>query len=301
MTIDNAERDMLSFDAMECRSRCSRREFFAAAAAFGAVAPLWSRERQERQVPNGTVDESLVAILSGVGTRMNFGMQGANGDMLSRQVAAILDMRPLPSRCVILPECAGAIAAAEEISRRFAEVGIETVFADKASVRIVSANGCDLILLDDSDGAFSPAVQEWLAAELPRWSRPLFVCAAHSPEWESQGARLSLDVRGMPLRDLLARVPRLAGYLYGHTHRWQNATSSAAAGRLIPMLSLPSAEGWGDIGHVLLSIGHDGAVAELRQDGFRLPIDLPQERFRTDWRAMVAANCGATCRFDWPG
>ncbi len=300
MTIDNAERDMLSFDAMKCSSKCSRREFFAAAAAFGAVAPLLGKEGNARILPAGLVDEHLVVFLAGVGTGGNVNPDGTADDILSRQVAAILKMRPLPVRCVILPESSGlSSSAAYDVFRKLAEAGIETVVADKDNAHIVSMKRCDLLLLDDSNGVLAPSVQKRLAAELPRWPRPLFVCAAHPPEWECHGACRSLDVCGMPFHELLGRVPRLAGYLYAHTHRWQNASYSTAAGRLIPMLSLPSAEGWGDIGHVILRVDHDGAVAELRQDGFRLPIYLPQERFRTDWRAMVAANRGATCRFDW--
>ena len=302
VTIDNAERDMLSFDAMECSSKCSRREFFAAAAAFGAVAPLLGVEGNARILPTGFVDEHLVAFLAGVGTGGNVNPGGTDGDILSRQIAAILKMRPLPGRCVILPESSWVSSSAvDDVFRKLAEAGIKTVVADKDSARIVSMKRCDLLLLDDSNGILASPVQKRLAAELPRWPRPLFVCAIHPPEWESHGARRSLNVCGMPFRELLGRVPRLAGYLYAHTHRWQNASSITAAGRLIPMLSLPSAEGWGDIGHVILHVDHDGAVAELRQDGFHLPDDMPHERFKTDWRAMVAANRGAMCRFDWQG
>ena len=277
---------------MECSSKCSRREFFAAAAAFGAVGPLVGAEGDARKLSTGLMDEHLVAFLAGVGT---------GDDVLSRQVAAILKMRPLPSRCVVLKECPESnSAAADDISRKLADAGIETIIADKYSVRIVSMERSDLLLLDDSNGALAPSVQKWLAAELPHWTRPLFVCATHPPEWETQGNLHSLDVCGRPFRELLDRVPSLAGYLYGHAHRWQNASSYTAAGRLFPMLSLPSAEGWGDIGHVLLRVNADGAVAELRQDGFRMPIYLPQERCAADWRTMVAANRGATCRFNWP-
>lgn len=285
---------------MECSSKCSRREFFAAAAVFGAVTPVFDVEGNARILPTGLVDEHLVVFLAGVGTGVNVNPDGMNGDILSRQVAAILKMRPLPSRCVVLKECSGYnSAAADDIFRKLAEAGIETVVADKDSARIVSMKRCDLLLLDDSNGVLAPSVQKWLAAELPHWSRPLFVCANHPPEWENQGNLHSLDVCGRPLRELLDSVPSLAGYLYGNAHRWQSASYSTAQGRLFPMLSLPSAEGWGDIGHVLLRIRSGGAVAELRQDRFRLPDDLPHERIRTDWRAMVAANRGATCRFNW--
>ena len=285
---------------MECSSKCSRREFFAASAAFGVVAPLLGVEGNARILPTGLVDEHLVVFLAGVGTGGNVNPDGTNGDILSRQVAAILKMRPSPSRCVVMPECSEYnSAAADDIFRKLADAGIETVVADKDSARIVSMKRCDLLLLDDSKGVLAPSVQKWLAAELPHWPRPLFVCATHPPDWEAQGVSRSLNVCGRPLRELLDRVPSLAGYLHGHAHRWQNASYSTALGQLLPMLSLPSAEGWGDIGHVLLHVRSNGAVAELRQDGFLLLDDLPHERFRTDWRAMVAANRGATCRFNW--
>ena len=170
---------------MKCSSICSRREFFAVTAAFGAVAPLWGVEDGTRILPTGMVDEHLAAFLAGVGTGGNFDGRGTNGDMLSRQVSAILEMRPLPGCCVILPECSDVKSAtACDVFRKLAEAGIQTVVAEKDNVRIVPVNGCDLLLLDDSNGAFAPDVQKWLAAELPRWPRPLIVCATHTPEWE---------------------------------------------------------------------------------------------------------------------
>ena len=136
MTIDNAERDMLSFDAMECSSKCSRREFFAAAAAFGAVAPLLGVEGNARILPTGLVDEHLVVFLAGVGTGGNVNPDGTDGDILSRQVAAILKMRPLPGRCVILPESSGLISSAASFSvkiRRTAVWLIQTIFTRSRS------------------------------------------------------------------------------------------------------------------------------------------------------------------------
>ena len=278
-------------NTMESRLKCSRREFFAAAVAFGSVTPVLGLEGDGQNILSRGIDSHLIALLSGVRT---------GGEILSRQISSILRLDPLPCRCVILPECEEtAGAAAYEVSGRLAAAGIATVSAEPERVRVVPAKCCDLILLDDSGGSFALSVQKWLAAELPRWSRPLFICAVHPPEWKSQGVVRSLAVCGRPFRELLDRVPCLAGYLHSHAHRWQNASSSTAVGRMFPMLSLPSADGWGDIGHVLLHVSQDGAVAELRQDGFRLPLELPPEPRHADFRAMVAANLGATCHFRW--
>ena len=100
------------------------------------------------------------------------------------------------------------------------------------------------------------------------------------------------------LRTALGDMPGLAGVLYGAPHRWLSATA-AFGGRLCPSLALPSAGAWGDIGHVLLRTEPDGAVAMLRQDGFRLLRELPPARLAADWRAAVAANQGGVCRFRW--
>ena len=286
---------------MENRLKCPRREFVAAACAFGAVSlvPGAGVAISPYSYPGG--DEHLTVLLSGV--RMN-GLAAALNDrdgVLSRRIASILAMRPLPRRCIVLPECSCSVPAdgAAALRSAFAAGGVDTVMFEKDVVRVVNAADCDILLLDDREGVLAPSVQDWLAAELPRWKRPVFICARHPPEWMCDGRMASLTVNGRKFGDLLGDVPHLAGYIHGHGHRWQPTCEMVGNGKVVSMLALPAVASWGDIGHVILRTGPGAAVAELRQDGFRGRPCEGHGSIHADWRSMVAANRGATCRFGW--
>ena len=286
---------------MENRLKSPRREFIAAACAFGAVSLVPGAGAAISPHPSIGVDGHLTVLLSGV--RMD-GLAAALNDrdgVLSRRIASILAMRPLPRRCIVLPECSCAAAADGMAALRsaFAACGVEAVMAGKDVVRVVDAADCDILLLDDREGSLAASVQDWLAAELPRWKRPVFICAKHPPEWMCGGRMASLTVNGRKFGDFLGDVPHLAGYLHWHGHRWQPTCERTGNGKSVSMLALPSVASWGDIGHVILRTGPGGAVAELRQDGFHGRQCVEQGRIRADWRSMVAANRGATCTFGW--
>ena len=281
---------------MENRLKCSRREFAAAAGAFGAVSSLLGAVP-----PPAAAEERLTVLLSGV--RMD-GLAAAlsdRGGALSRRVETILAMRPLPCRCLVLPESPAISAADGELALKkvFSASGIEVFMAEWEMVRTVRTADCDFMLLGDTEGVLAPSVQDWLAAELPRWPRPVFICATHPPEWMQDGLMRSLAVNGRRLAGLLGDTPRLAGYLHGCGHRWQPTCERTGNGRAVRMLSLPSAEAWGDIGHVLMSTVPGCATAVLRQDGFNARPASPACGIHADLRSMVAANRGATCSFRW--
>lgn len=181
-------------------------------------------------------------------------------------------------------------------------------------VSVVQTPDCDFLLMDSMSevgvderdynhvyGELPPAEQEWLAAELPKWPRPVFVCAHHPLTETFQGRFTQLEVCGRPLKNLLADVPCLAGYIQGHDHRWQRSFEVADWKRrkLFQNLTLPSTGHWGDIGYVLLRSAPGRAVAELRQDDFYFPREMPPDQRGADWSAMVAANQGAKCHFVW--
>ena len=181
-------------------------------------------------------------------------------------------------------------------------------------VTVVSAPDCDFLLLDTLNekgndeksanpvyGALPMAEQEWLASELPAWPRPVFVCAHHPLGEPCRGGYAQLTVCGTPLKTFFARVPQLAGYIHGHNHRWMHTfvISDWSSRRIFQEMILPSTGHWGDIGYVLMRTSPGEAVAELHQDDFYFPADLPPERRGADWSAMVAANHGAKCHFVW--
>ena len=278
----------------------SRRGFLAETCAFGAVSSLFGVQRPVSSTRSNPIDKSMTALLSGVRT------DGADGtEVLKKRIDAILSMRPLPARCLVLPESClpdgndSGRSDIRELRRMFAADGVDAIVAEKGCVHLVQTPGCDIMLLDCRYGAFAPAVQEYLAANLPRWKRPVFICASNPPQWMQQGREVSLVVQGTPFVELLEAVPCLAGYIHGGTGRWSCAHERAGRNRFTTMLSLPSAGSAGDIGHVVLRTSHGGAVAELHQDGFRPLQEHPSGGVRTDWSAMVAANRGAKCRFDW--
>ena len=280
---------------------CPRRKFLARCCAFGAVASALGSQTEIPSASSRNVDRHLVVLLSGV--RLNAVADGVDGLCdLGKRLNAILAMQTLPAHCLVLPDGETAISndAVARFCRTFSDAGIDPVVAEKGNVRVVHSPDCDLMLLDDEQGMLTPSVQDFLASELPRWERPLFICAAHPPQWIRHGQLMSLMVKGRPLESFLASVPYLAGYLHGESHRWLSTCENMGRGVFTPMLSLPAAESWGDIGHVLLRTSPGGAVAELRQDGFR-PRFHPSadDGIRTNWNAMVAANSGAKCRFSW--
>lgn len=178
----------------------------------------------------------------------------------------------------------------------------------------VSTPDCDFILFDSLSetgpdeksynnvyGELTKPVQDWMARELPKWPRPFFLCAHHSFDEVYQHKFTELTVHGRPLKSFLADTPNLVGYIHGHDHHWTHGCEIAdwKRRRLFQRLVLPSTGHWGDIGYVLFRTEPGKAVAELYQDDFFFPVELPPEKCAADWSAMVAANRGAVCNFAW--
>ena len=186
----------------------------------------------------------------------------------------------------------------------FFEVHPEYVARSRVPGRVVSVadiGHADLLMLDTlagSDGrgasdqgpvpaAMCEAEQEWLAAELPKWKRPVLVCA-HHPYAE-------IMVQGKPIMDLLGRSPA-AGFIFGHIHRWGKGWQKQNRRRVVKWMSLPSTGHWGDIGYAILRTSPKGAEATLRQSDFFIP--LPTKGRRPEiWDVILAENQGARCLF----
>ena len=194
----------------------------------------------------------------------------------------------------------------------FLEVYPEYARRTKVPGRIVSVvdiGPADILMLDSlagSDdrgnnssgpvpGTLDAAQQEWLLAELPKWKRPVFVCA-HHPVFE-------LTAGGKPLSELFFNSPAFAGYINGHNHRWYAEWSlrNYSQRKLLCYLGLPSTGHWGDIGYTLFRTTPSDAVANLVQHDFFFPNPLKEGEPRPEmWNAIMEKNRGAHYRFVFP-
>ena len=194
----------------------------------------------------------------------------------------------------------------------FLEVHPEYARRTKVPGRIVSVvdiGPADILMLDSLAGAddrgdsssgpvpgLLDAVQQaWLLAELPKWKRPVFVCA-HHPVFE-------LAAGGKPLSELLLNSPAFAGYINGHNHRWyaEWALRNYRERKLLCYLGLPSTGHWGDIGYTLFRTTPRDAVATLVQHDFFFPNPLKEGEARPEmWDAILEKNRGAHYRFVLP-
>ena len=175
-------------------------------------------------------------------------------------------------------------------------------------VTVCDAGAVDFLMLDGLQGADDRALndrgpnngqldkdqQDWLAAALPAWKKPVFVCS-HYPVGD-------LTVGGQPLAHLLVRTPAVVGYIHGHEHRWcprdmrepWRKTSSKQS------LCLPSTGAWGDIGYALMHTSKGRAVASLVQREFFYPRPpKPGTPVELLWKTIVQANQNKTCAFTW--
>ena len=249
--------------------RCSRRSFLAGASALGTVCAMGQACQPRTDFSESPLDGDLVLVLAGLpkaGERL-----AAAKTYLDKLVAAVLKMRPQPARCLIV---GGLPDELSDVFRPWRKSGMG-VFSDSG---LVAALRADFLMVEGTDVS--------ALAQVPsEGDRPLFVCADFAPNSALTAAAL--------------RLPNIVGLLDGHGHRWRSSIVPTAAGRTIHTLSLPSAGGTGDIGHVLLRLTDTGATAELHQADFLPPSASAAETHPADWSTVVAANQGARCRFKW--
>ncbi len=248
---------------------CSRRSFIAGASALGAVCVAGETCVPCKNFCESPLDDDLALVLAGLpktGERL-----AAAKTYLEALAASVLKMRPLPARCLVI---GGLSDELFEALRPLYKSGMG-IFYDCG---LVVALRADFLLVEGTDVS--------ALAQVPsEGDRPLFVCADFAPNSALTAAAL--------------RLPNVQGLLDGHAHRWRSSIVPTAAGRTIHTLSLPSAGGAGDIGHVLLRLTDTGATAELHQSDFLPPPASAAEAHPADWSTVVAANQGARCRFAW--
>ena len=193
----------------------------------------------------------------------------------------------------------------------FLEVHPDYATRTKVPGRIVTvcdAGAVDFLMLGGLQGADDRALndrgpnngqldkdqQDWLAAALPAWKKPVFVCS-HFPVGD-------LSVGGKPLAHLLVHTPSVVGYIHGHEHRWCPRDVREAWRKTAPKqgLCLPSTGAWGDIGYALLRTSKGRAVASLVQREFFYPRPpKPGAPVEILWKTIVQANQNKTCTFTW--
>ncbi len=247
--------------------RCSRRSFLAGASALGTVCAVGQTCVPCKDFCASPLDDDLVLVLAGLpkaGERL-----AAAKTYLNTLAASVLKMRPQPARCLVI---GGLPEGLSDALRPLRKSGMG-VFSDSG---VVAALRADFLLVEETDASALSQVSS-------EKDRPLFVCADFAPNSALAAAAL--------------RLPNVQGLLDGRAHRWRSSIVPTAAGRTIHTLSLPSAGGAGDIGHVLLRLTRTGATAELHQADFLPPPASAAETHPADWSAVVAANQGARCRF----
>lgn len=277
-----------------------------------------------------SLDDRYVAILSDIHiSALNERVFYACGCVADR-IAAILRRDPLPKNVVVLGDIAYLYGKEEDyrkalpLFKPLTDLGITVTFAlgnhdrrdrfwsvfgelagkslvDGRQVVVASAANVDLLLLDSlnepptddrwiTPGTLDAKQGEWLAEALPKWSRPVIVCAHHH--------FYELKVGGKPLMELLHRCPNVMGYMHGHAHFWKkDAHESWRMFDVIRSLSVSCAGIWGDIGYGWMTSQPDLCRVENEESDFYFFEPVPKEKRPPIWDRMVRENAGDSIEF----
>ena len=209
-------------------------------------------------------------------------------------------LKPLYDAGIKVVHCMGNHDRRLNFAKHFPEAAAQTVVPGRI-VMVTHLRHCDFIMLDslkgDNDGnpkgpvegELNAAECEWLKANMPGWSRPVFLGAHHGID--------NLMVGNVTLKEFLGACPNFAGWIHGHDHKWlPNWTTAWKSGRrTIRTLTLPSNGLWGDIGYVLFHMNPAGAEAEFVQKDFWNHVPgLPSSELR---HAILQGRNGQKCSF----
>ena len=321
------------------KANVTRRDFLKGLCATAAAAAAAPRAFAE-VVARPRLDPNLVLLFSDshVNGHLDAYEQHEAG-ALKNVVEKILQLDPLPARAIHFGDLAYLwghkedYALAKELLKPLVDAGIQLTVGmgnhDRRStfletypeyaettkipgriVSVVDAGAVDFIMLDGlmgSDdrapkdmgpggGELCLAQRDWLAAELPKWPKPVFVCS----HWNVADLKLG----DKKLYKFLISCPMVAGYIYGHHHRWRRdfTHENWSGPRIMRTLCLPSTGHWGDIGFALMRVGADTATVSLRQHDFYFPDPAPKKpgANRALWAQMLRENQGQTCTFTLP-
>jgi len=252
-------------------------------------------------------------------------------------VDEILAMRPLPKRVVVFGDIAYTCGLEPEyrtsrkVFQRLIDAGIELTFGmgnhDRRSnflkvwpeyrgrslvpgkiVSKVDLGPVDLIMLDGLQGTDDRAEtdmgpvpgkldgeqEKWLYGYLKTLKKPTLL-ASHFPLHEMCGTGK------VKLAQRFREFPLIAGYIFGHEHRWEQHWQMHGWGmnEIRRTLCLPSTGHWGDIGYVIFRVEEHQAVAEFVQKDFFFGSPVkPGEKRPQEWDDLKAERGASTlCTF----
>ena len=280
-----------------------RRDFLKVCGAASAAVFTGQSVGTSQDVPGVTFDDELVVLFSDVHVRPNFRTVQA----FASRIEALLAMNPRPRHLLIYGDFSQFYGKKEdyfllrEMMQPVEKAGIQwdlafgnhdrrasffEVFPERVQttpnvpgkyVSVVETPRADFILLDTlvegkGDGEVDDEQRAWLEKTLASYSKPVFV-GAHHP------------VKDTGLAPMLAACPAVAGYIFGHHHRWFHTVVDG-----LPQLTLPSTGYWGDIGFTILRFVDDNAIFTLQMiDHFADPgedAEIPQER-KPEWQKAI--------------
>ena len=307
------------------------RKQFLTNVGLGALGVLMPRTL----VAKPALHEQFTALLSDLHVSALDPAADYVGRSLGRMVAEILKRDPLPKRVVVFGDIAHLYGKKEDYVRAKAllqplvDLGAEIVYgfgnhdcrerfyevfpeqAGKSPVKgrqvsFLPAAGIDILMLDSLDqppagdgsrvkGELGREQGEWLLAELPKWKKPVLVCAHHSVRELAAGDK--------PLLDLLYRSENVIGFVHGHNHFWKkdiHESYSPQGSTMLRELSLPSSGFWGDIGYGWMQSSPAGCLVEVVEREFYYPRPKPSNERPGLWAQIVRENTGDTCEFRAP-
>lgn len=309
----------------------SRRSFMMGAAAV----PVLNGCKGIVGGASGGFDDSKVVIISDlhIGMLEKFAYTRA---ALNRIVDEILAMDPKPRHVVCLGDVALTYGLdvdyelSKPILRRITDAGINLKITmgnhDRRSaflkcwpeyakespvpgriVSVVSMRDADFVLLDalrgtddratndmgPVDGTIDEAQLAWLEEWMAKTTRPFFV-GTH------QGVDLYL--KGEKFAKRLGKHRHAVGWIYGHDHEWlpNYRICNWGSSDTMPVLAVPSAGLWGDIGYVILTTSPTGAVAELVQSDFYFPRPVAAAERPLAWDYRVRSHRDRRFVFTFP-
>lgn len=179
-------------------------------------------------------------------------------------------------------------------------------------VEVVHLKHLDIILFDSLKddvskpdaynqvaGTFNDDVYDWMASELPRWSRPVILCSHHPISEIFKVDAEGNPIKGSSLKSFYEKNPNLIGYICGHRHCWTPAWTRRMGcdNKEYRILVIPSASWYGEIGYAYFRMSENIATAELQiRDFFVHPIERPKPRSKLA-QMIIKEDQGSTCSF----
>ena len=311
---------------------CSRRNFLTGslcAVAAPCIAEVAGSPR---------VDANLSAFLSDLhvsGWNVK-GQPTYQNPLFEKVVDQVLALNPRPARVVVFGDLAlwNGLDADYEVSlpglKRLTDAGMDLyVTAGNHDCRermfkyhlrqkeltpvpgrfvsVIDLGHADLFLLDSLheiprpegfgsaiQGIIDPEQGEWLVKKVASATRPYFLGAHHPPG--------ELKIKGKDIRGLFAKDPKFAGFIHGHSHRWDRQWyhKDYVRKHVIRQVGLPSTGWWGNIGFATMRTFPGRAELKFVQNDFFFPHPVAEGETRpSEWDEIVRENANTWCTFTW--